>query len=108
MDVLRNVPDAEVYIDNIGIFSSDWEHAILQRLQDNGFTVNPLKCEWAVKEMDRLGYRLTPIGLKPWRNKIDAILRLTVPCNAKEVVPLSVPLPFTTTCGRIDRISWRL
>jgi hypothetical protein len=30
-------------------------------------------------------YWLTRIGLKPWRKKIDAILRLNVPHDVKEV-----------------------
>ena len=56
----------QVYIDDIGIFLNDYEahmHAIdlvLQWLQENGFKVNPLKCEWAVKETNFLGHWLTP------------------------------------------------
>jgi hypothetical protein len=38
---------------------------ILQHLWDGGLTVNSLKCELAIKEIDWLGYWFTLGGLKP-------------------------------------------
>ncbi len=65
-EVLCNVKDTGVYLDNISAFSFTWEHhillldIILHQLEANGFTVNLLKCEWAIQETDWLGYWLTP------------------------------------------------
>jgi Reverse transcriptase (RNA-dependent DNA polymerase) len=68
--------EIECYIDNIAAFSNDWEshktllNKLLTKLQNAGFTVNPLKCKWAVQEIDFLGHCLTPTGIKPWEKKV--------------------------------------
>ena len=61
-NLFHDMPDVEVYIDDIGIFSNDWEshvatiNEVCRRLQEKNFVINPLKCEWAVQETDWLGY----------------------------------------------------
>ncbi len=63
-NVLSDIEDADIYIDDVGAFYSDWNHhvnllaTILHWLCKNGFTINPLKYEWAVRETDWLGIGL--------------------------------------------------
>jgi hypothetical protein len=55
-NVLSDIKDADVYIDNVGAFSNDWNNhdsllpTILHHLCKNGFPIYTLKYEWAVKE----------------------------------------------------------
>ncbi|KAL7483324.1 hypothetical protein ACHAW6_008974 [Cyclotella cf. meneghiniana] len=54
--VLAGINDVDVYIDDAGAFSQTWDHHIkllsdiLCHLCENGFTTNPFKCEWAIKD----------------------------------------------------------
>jgi hypothetical protein len=50
-NVLSDIKDADIYIDGVGAFSNDWDHhvnllaIILRQLRENGFSINPRKCE---------------------------------------------------------------
>ena len=79
------IDDIDIYIDDIGAFSNDWESHVklldenLRRQRENISTVNPLKCEWTVKETNWSGYWLISQGLNPRRKKIDVIIHLSRP-----------------------------
>jgi hypothetical protein len=80
-----------VYINDIGAFSTNWEHlvkllhTILTKLLENSVTVSPLKYDWTIKETDLLGYWLTPAGLIPWKKKIDAFLKMEALKSLKQL-----------------------
>ena len=52
---LRGIEECNVYIDDVGILTNSREehskalYVIIKQLRDNGFTINTLKCEWAIK-----------------------------------------------------------
>ena len=90
-EVLNGIEDIEFYMEDIGCSSNSWANhlilldMVLSCLQDVGFTINPLKCEWAVAETDFLGHWMTPTDIKPWKKKVDAILQLQPPINIKQL-----------------------
>ncbi len=90
--LFQDMPEVECFIDDIGIFTTgSFEHhlnivsQVLLRLEESGFTVNPIKCAWAVTSTDYLGFLLTPQGLKPMPSKIEAISRVARPTSTKHV-----------------------
>jgi len=89
--LMNNLEATEVYIDDCDVFHKDWDqhlddlHKALKKLEDNGFMINPSKCEWGVQKTNFLGHWLTPNGIKPWKKKVDAILKLQAPRTLKEV-----------------------
>jgi hypothetical protein len=89
--VLHDIEQTEVYIDDVGCFDNSWEQhlhtldVVMLQLEANNFTINPCKCELGAQETNFLGHWLTPTGIKPWKKKINAILKLNRPKNITEV-----------------------
>ena len=80
-----------VYLDDILIFSkTEKEHLehlkiVFQRLEEYNITLNPKKCHFLRKEVDYLGFVLTPEGIKPQEKKIQAILQLQEPTTKRQL-----------------------
>ncbi len=80
-----------VYIDDILIASrSPEEHQqhldiVFKRLAANGLSINTAKCEFKRTEIIFLGHKVTPDGLFPLKDKIDAVLSFPKPTSKRQL-----------------------
>ncbi|GFV00834.1 hypothetical protein TNCV_1386491 [Trichonephila clavipes] len=79
-EVLRGLPFSFVYLDDILCYSENAEEhrshlrTIFQRLSSYGLKLNISKCVFGVTELIFLGHLITPDGIKPLPDKIQAVL----------------------------------
>ena len=92
MDKLfSSYPNVEVYINDVGIFSTDFEshvaavRNVLTMLQQPNFTVKPAKCHWFQTEAPWLGHIIRPSDILPNPEKIAPILKLESPKTITEL-----------------------
>ena len=87
--VCHGLEFAFVYIDDILVASKDIEthkqhlRLLFQRLQQHGLVINVSKCQFGRDSLDFLGHRITPAGIMPLPEKVDAITQLGQPTTVK-------------------------
>jgi hypothetical protein len=76
MDGIDNVI---VYIDDLLVHSQTHEQhlisldIVMTRLSENNMKINVSKCFFGNAEVRNLGFRLTPQGIKPGKEKLKAV-----------------------------------
>ena len=89
--VLKGLPFAIAYLDDIIIFSETPEHhlahirVVLKRLQAANLRMKRSKCSFFKKELHYLGHLFTTEGIKPQLEKVKAISELKPPQTQKGV-----------------------
>ena len=87
--VCQGLDSVFVYIDDILVASKDAEthmddlRQLFQRFQEYGLVINLSKCQFGRTSLDFLGHHITPTGITPLRDKVDAIIRYPQPTTVK-------------------------
>ena len=81
----------EVYVDDVLIFSrtmsNHLEHLreVFERLKKANLKLKPAKCHFIRQSLNYLGHKITPSGLEPNPQQIEAVQRFPVPENLSQV-----------------------
>jgi hypothetical protein len=87
--VLHGLDFVYTYVDDILIASENMqqhlEHveSVLNRLSQHGIVINPKKCTFGAQELKFLGVKITPTGIEPLPEKVEAISKMDFPKTSK-------------------------
>ena len=88
---LAGLPGVVVYIDDIIVFGKDdKEHdcnleAVLKRLEQHDFRLQPFKCIFGKSEIPAFGHILSKNGIRPHPKNVQPILDFPAPSSVKDV-----------------------
>ena len=57
----------------------------MTKLEKAGYRLNPNKCEFFKKEIEWVGHKIDQQGIRPLQDKLDAIKKINIPKNEKEL-----------------------
>ena len=89
--VMRNIPAAICYQDDVLIHSADHASQLLalqeafNRIRAHGLKLNISKCQFGQREVSYLGFLLTPDGILPGLDKTKAIREFEAPTTVRGI-----------------------
>ena len=57
----------------------------MKKLEEAGYRLHPKKCEFFKKEAEWIGHKIDQEGVRPLQYKLEAITKLPIPKNKKEL-----------------------
>ncbi|UYV76496.1 K02A2.6-like [Cordylochernes scorpioides] len=89
--LLGKIEGVVCFMDDIVVYGSSLEEhnervrQVLKKIQEEGMTLNPEKCQFGVKTVKFLGHTLSSEGLFIDEEKLDAITKMEAPRSTKEL-----------------------
>jgi hypothetical protein len=90
-EVFSKYPFVGVYLDDIIVHSSSLDDhlqhlaEVMRILHEHRFVLNKKKCRFFCEEVDYLGMRVSAKGMKPIPERLDAIKKMKIPKDKKEL-----------------------